>query len=427
MTIDSRKSMDKRRHYECMGQGEPADISGFTLRKRPCRRAADMAPANLSSRRSKPGDKFPYGATPFAVRVPLQFMADAMEAVIHKTSEKLDIKCDQNHIPGLFFTDLKPGQQNNFADLVNENPSVFDLSAVSAESKPQAARQMADAADAVVAQASWSPVPFHVELENNKEALRGFIYRGLPAIVSATIFWAGGMGPDATADAVRRTFFHNPNARICVDNNTNTSDRTAHYKKPGQNPCPLPELWEMSLRCDAVGAQVAAVSCNSAHIFIPALQARRRAKGLPEINFVHIAQAVVAEIESMFLKKQTVKACLFGTTSTMKSRMYPDMADQLESKVEFVGPEKPGQDVFMECVYDHVKPGKDIADARDKMNPVIHAVELKENPDVYAAVCTEGPFIIGEYNLPKDKVCVSSTDALAKAVCTAADKLTPVA
>jgi aspartate racemase len=429
MTDDIRKSITKRRHYECMGTASSEDASCFALRSKKCRRSADVVPSDWLARRKIPSKKFTYCASPMALRIPLQYMADAMTAVTQGLSEKYPVTQDQNHIPGLFFSDLKPGKQEDFSNLVSEHPYVFDLTDFPAEEMPQKIKEMATA---VVTQANWSQVPFHVELEKNKSAPRCFVYRALPSI-GATIFVGGGMGPDATADLVRRIYFHLPNASVCADQNTNAADRSPHYKNAGQNPCPLPELLVTRLRCEAVKGDIYILPCNSAHIFLPALQSKLRAEGVPELQFIHIAAAVIQEIEKIFPKKEKITVALFGTTSTIKSQMYPDMVKEMKSKIICSAPEKTQQETVMKCIYD-VKSGKSRDVARAEMGVVIEEMYNKIPFDAAAGVCTEVPMIAGEYNMPIPLMpdennttvpFISSTDALAKEACRAATRIIP--
>ena len=86
-----------------------------------------------------------------------------------------------------------------------------------------------------------------------------------------TIGIVGGMGPLATCDLFKKIVeitdaacdqYH---VRVCIDSNTEISDRTAAILSGGKNP--VPELVKSAVRLQGMGADVLIMPCNTAHYF----------------------------------------------------------------------------------------------------------------------------------------------------------------
>ena len=96
--------------------------------------------------------------------------------------------------------------------------------------------------------------------------------------MSKTIGILGGMGPLATADLFRKitcltkASCDNDHIRVYIDSNARIPDRTAAILSGGTNP--VPEMTSALRHLEACGADCIIMPCNTAHYFLPQLQAK---------------------------------------------------------------------------------------------------------------------------------------------------------
>ena len=87
----------------------------------------------------------------------------------------------------------------------------------------------------------------------------------------------GGMGPLATADLFRKIVLltdaarDNDHIRVYIDDNASIPDRTAAILSGGADP--LPAMTDSLRKLEACGADCIIMPCNTAHYFLPRLQA----------------------------------------------------------------------------------------------------------------------------------------------------------
>ena len=92
-----------------------------------------------------------------------------------------------------------------------------------------------------------------------------------------TIGILGGMGPLATADLFRKITMltkagcDNDHVRVYIDSNSAIPDRTAAILSGGKDP--VPEMSSALRHLEACGADCIIMPCNTAHYFLPQLQA----------------------------------------------------------------------------------------------------------------------------------------------------------
>lgn len=87
----------------------------------------------------------------------------------------------------------------------------------------------------------------------------------------------GGMGPLATADLFRKLVLltdaacDNDHIRVYIDDNASIPDRTAAILEGGADP--VPAMADSLRKLEACGADCVIMPCNTAHYFLPRLQA----------------------------------------------------------------------------------------------------------------------------------------------------------
>jgi len=215
----------------------------------------------------------------------------------------------------------------------------------------------------------------------------------------------GGMGPLATADLFRKIVFltrsdsDNDHIRIYIDNNPRIPDRTAAILSGGADP--VPEMADALRHLELCGADCVIMPCNTAHHFLPRLQAMTK---LPFLNMLDETARTCAAA------RPGLRAGILATRGTLETGLY-DRALAARG-VECVLPDEAGREALMRAIYDGVKKGAPL----DPMRPAL--MELLERMEAAGAGyfvlgCTELPIVREVLNLPGD--FVDPTTELAKA------------
>ena len=160
-----------------------------------------------------------------------------------------------------------------------------------------------------------------------------------------TIGILGGMGPLATADLFQKITLlteaetDRDHIRVYIDSNANIPDRTAAILSNG--PDPVPEMASALRNLEACGADCVIMPCNTAHYFLPRLQA------MTEIPFLSILTAAAEACKAQFPGK-TVG--ILATKGTLSAQLYQNALG--EAGVPYLTPEAAEQDALMRVIYD---------------------------------------------------------------------------
>ena len=164
-----------------------------------------------------------------------------------------------------------------------------------------------------------------------------------------TIGIVGGMGPLATCDLFRKIVevtdakSDQEHVRVCIDNNTEISDRTAAILSGG--PDPVPEMVKSAVRLQGMGADVLIMPCNTAHYFYDRL--------VPFVDtpFLNMIEETAKEIRQKGMKK----VGLLATDGTCQSGVYKKVFDAMG--IETCMPSPARQRSVMDVIYKGVKAG----------------------------------------------------------------------
>jgi len=223
-----------------------------------------------------------------------------------------------------------------------------------------------------------------------------------------TIGILGGMGPDATADffvkivAFDKAERDQDHLHIFVDCDPSIPDRTKYIL--GQGPDPLPALLASARRLEAAGAQVAGISCMTAHYFLPML---RKLTSLPFISALEVMAAAIRaeypEVRKLGILATlgTKKAGLYEENLRGYSILWPDQSIQ-ETKV-------------MEAIYGTggIKAGNLGEGPRSLLLDAALSLILA-GADAIVAGCTEVPLVLSQEYL--DVPLIDPMVLLAKAL-----------
>ena len=215
----------------------------------------------------------------------------------------------------------------------------------------------------------------------------------------------GGMGPLATADLLRKITLHTRAAcdadhiRVFIDSNPAIPDRTAAILSGGADP--VPEMTHALRSLEKCGADCIIMPCNTAHYFLPRLQA------LTGIPFISMLEATAKACAAAYPGKT---AASLGTRGTLKTRLYHDaLAAQ---GVPALTPDEPEQDELMRLIYDVVKANRPLAPEAQAWASLLEGL-CARGADYFILGCTELPLLAD--TLPHPEPFIDPTAELARA------------
>ena len=220
-----------------------------------------------------------------------------------------------------------------------------------------------------------------------------------------TIGILGGMGPLATADLFRKITCltkagcDNDHIRVYIDSNSAIADRTAAILHGGKDP--VPEMTSALRHLEACGADCIIMPCNTAHYFLPQLQAKT------ETPFISMLAATAKACAAQFPGKT---AAVLGTKGTLATGLY-DRALEAEH-VSFLLPEEPERDELMRLIYDVVKASKPLLPEAEAWQRLLDGLRAR-GADYFILGCTELPILAD--TLPAAGPFIDPTAELAKA------------
>ena len=213
------------------------------------------------------------------------------------------------------------------------------------------------------------------------------------------------MGPLATADLFRKIVLltdaarDNDHVRVYIDDNASIPDRTAAILSGGADP--LPAMTDSLRKLEACGADCVIMPCNTAHYFLPRLQA------LTELPFLSMLEATAKACAARF---PGGTAAVLATKGTLAAGLYQAALER--EGVPFLLPDGAEQDALMRVIYDGVKAGKGPEDYRADMESVVETLAAR-GADYFILGCTELPLAAQALSLPQPTV--DPTAELAKA------------
>jgi len=221
----------------------------------------------------------------------------------------------------------------------------------------------------------------------------------------------GGMGPQATVFLMQRILDLTPacgdadHVPLLVCSDPRIPDRTAALR--GAGPSPLPALIGAGKRLEAAGAELLAVSCNTAHAYLPDL---RQALDLP---FIDMVDEVAADVSGRLPPGAAVG--VLATDGTLEAGIY---RDALAARgLRALEPLPEDQRRVMAVIYGAagVKAGCVTQEQADILASVIGALH-RRGARAAVAGCTEIPVVLDAFKPDTEVPVISSTDVLARAI-----------
>ena len=220
-----------------------------------------------------------------------------------------------------------------------------------------------------------------------------------------TIGILGGMGPLATADLFRkivtltRAGCDNDHIRVYIDDNASIPDRTAAILTGGADP--LPAMEDSLRKLERCGADCIIMPCNTAHYFLPRLQA------LTDVPFLSMLEAAAKAARDRF---PGGTAAVLATRGTLSSGLYQRALEAEE--VPYLIPGEEEQAALMRVIYDGVKADAAPEAYRADLAAVTEAM-ARRGADYFILGCTELPLAADAAGLHVP--AVDPTEELAKA------------
>ena len=215
----------------------------------------------------------------------------------------------------------------------------------------------------------------------------------------------GGMGPLATADLLRKITLHTRAAcdadhiRVFIDSNPAIPDRTAAILSGGTDP--VPEMTRALRTLEKCGADCVIMPCNTAHYFLPRLQA------LTDIPFISMLEATAKACAAAYPGRT---AAILGTKGTLQTRLYHNaLAAQ---NVQALTPNGQEQDELMRLIYDVVTAGRPLAPEAEAWTRLLDGLRAR-GADYFILGCTELPLLAD--TLPHPGPFIDPTAELARA------------
>ena len=220
-----------------------------------------------------------------------------------------------------------------------------------------------------------------------------------------TIGILGGMGPLATADllikivTMTKADCDNDHIRIFVDDNSAIPDRTAAILAGGEDP--VPEMLSALRNLEKCGADCIIMPCNTAHYFLPQLEART------ELPFLNVLTVTAKRCAALFPGKT---AAILATSGALATGLYQD-ALQAEG-VAYLVPQEQEQKQLMHLIYDLVKASLPLHPEADVWRSILTGMR-ERGADYFILGCTELPIVAS--TLEEDGPFVDPTSELARA------------
>lgn len=215
-----------------------------------------------------------------------------------------------------------------------------------------------------------------------------------PARPRAVIGVMGGMGPAAANDFAKKLIdlkhatSDQANARVLLDQATDIPDRTSAILRGTASPV---SNMEASLRrLDRGGADLVAVTCNTAHHFFGDMQNAIDKFGL-KLELLHIVDATMAELERQ--APGAKKIGLLATSGTLQAEIYETRAREQGHDKEWLYPtQATQQNAVMPGIYDGVKAGN-VEFGREMLLRAAHELQA-QGADAILLACTEIPLVL---------------------------------
>ena len=215
----------------------------------------------------------------------------------------------------------------------------------------------------------------------------------------------GGMGPMATADlyikilAMTKADRDCDHIRIYIDSDGQIPDRTAALLYGGEDP--VPEMACALRNLVNCGADCIVMPCNTAHCFLPRLQA------LTDTPILDMSRIAARRCMELFPGK---KPAILGTRGMLATGLYAGVMEELG--MDFLIPSDEEQGILMHLIYDVVKACRPMEPEMESWRGLLEGLR-ERGAEVFILACTELPILANTLEL--EGPFLDPTEELARA------------
>ena len=213
----------------------------------------------------------------------------------------------------------------------------------------------------------------------------------------------GGMGPQATVDAMNKIIKHTSANRdqdhipVITVSIPDIPDRTESINNKSDDSFEKMAKYLKILENANVGCII--IPCNTAHYWFDRLQQTSTTTML----------SIIDSSVSYIKNNNISEVCILATSATINTHLYQTKLDQ--QKINYTLPSEMLQQQIMNSIYLY-KSGK-IAESKKIMHEIISLYTKQSNMNFLLA-CTEIPLILEEYIQIKPTQFIDATDVLVK-------------
>ena len=213
----------------------------------------------------------------------------------------------------------------------------------------------------------------------------------------------GGMGPQATVDAMNKIIKHTSANRdqdhipVITVSIPDIPDRTESINNKSDDSFEKMAKYLKILENANVGCII--IPCNTAHYWFDRLQQTSKTTML----------SIIDSSVSYIKNNNISEVCILATSATINTHLYQTKLDQ--QKIKYTLPSEMLQQQIMNSIYLY-KSGK-IAESKKIMHEII-SVYTKQSNMNFLLACTEIPLILEEYIQIKPTQFIDATDVLVK-------------
>lgn len=213
----------------------------------------------------------------------------------------------------------------------------------------------------------------------------------------------GGMGPQATVDAMNKIIKHTSANRdqdhipVITVSIPDIPDRTESINNKSDDSFEKMAKYLKILENANVGCII--IPCNTAHYWFDRLQQTSTTTML----------SIIDSSVSYIKNNNISEVCILATSATINTHLYQTKLDQ--QKINYTLPSEMLQQQIMNSIYLY-KSGK-IAESKKIMHEII-SIYTKQSNMNFLLACTEIPLILEEYIQIKPTQFIDATDVLVK-------------
>lgn len=214
----------------------------------------------------------------------------------------------------------------------------------------------------------------------------------------------GGVGPEATAEILRRIIMlteaksDQDHINMCILNIPRIPDRTDYIVNNGQSP--LPFILQGINDLMRLGAKNFIIPCNTSHIFADQFRQQK------DIVFIDMVEKT---LEYLRKNHKGQRVCILGTTGTAAAKIYGNKSSAKD--IDIFYPDQESQAELMQVILS-VKAGNPILENRMRLTRVVKGIQHQNEKCIFVLACTELSVIMSGGN-NENTVYVDAMDILA--------------